>query len=136
VQQSRTVPNLFRITSAVIFVQLLLGGLLTFNFIDPTVHIIVGLIVFAAAIATMVAASRTKGTLPQLRGMSIGLVALIVVQIILGLETLRTGSQILAWVHFAVAMGIYGMAAAGSAMAFSNWTRVEGGEPGRGKVGT
>ncbi len=113
----KLLANLFRITSAAIFVQLLLGGLLTFNFITSTLHIIVGFIVFALAIATMVVALRSKNVQERvLQMMSTGLVALIVVQIILGFETLESGSPVLAWIHFVVALGIYGMSAAGSVM--------------------
>ena len=114
----KLVPNLFRITSIVIFLQLLLGGLLTFDFISPEVHIITGFIVFILAIATMVVTFTGKSSFRTLRGISVGMVALIVVQIILGLETLQTGSSILAWIHFVVAMGIYAMSVTGSVMAF------------------
>ena len=80
-------------------------------------HIIVGFIVFALAIATMVVALRSKISQERvLQLMSVGLFALIVVQIILGFETLDSGSQVLAWIHFAVALGIYGMSAAASVM--------------------
>jgi heme A synthase len=109
-------PLLFRITGIVIFIQLLLGGLLTFNFIMATVHIITGFIVFIVAVATMIAVLVTKPVFRPLMGLSIGLVALIVIQIILGLETLRTSSAALAWIHFVVALGIYGMAIGGTFM--------------------
>jgi uncharacterized membrane protein len=114
---AKLLSNLFRITSIVIFVQLLLGGLLTFNFITPVVHILVGFIVFALAFATMLVALRTNVVQERvLKIMSIGLVTLIVVQIVLGFETLDSGNQVLAWIHFAVALGIYGMSAVGSVM--------------------
>ncbi len=118
----KLLPNLFRITSIVVFLQLLLGGLLTFGFIAPIAHIVTGFIVFILAVATMIVVFVSKPTFAPLRGISIGMVALIVVQIILGFETLSSGSPILAWVHFAVAMGIYAMSATGSVMAFS-WNR-------------
>ena len=121
----KVVPNLFRITSIVIFIQLLLGGLLTFNFIDPAVHIITGIIVIALAIATMIVTFRAKDAFRTLRGISIGMVILILIQIILGLETLSTNNSILAWVHFAVAMGIYAMSVTGSVMS-SMWERMNG----------
>ena len=111
--------NLFRITSAMIFVQLLLGGLVTFDFIEPLYHIVVGIAVSVFAVATMVTALSSKLSLGPLRGISIGMVVLIIVQIILGFETLRTNSPAIAWVHFAVAMGIYAMSVAGSVMAFA-----------------
>ena len=120
----KTVPLLFRITGIVIFLQLLLGGLLTFNFITPTFHIITGIIVFVLAIATMVAALISKPSFRPLRGLSAGLVALIAVQGILGFATLSSGSQVLAWIHFLAAMGIYGMAIAGTFMSMA-MTRME-----------
>jgi heme A synthase len=99
----KIIANLFRITSLVIFLQLLLGGLLTFDFINATAHIVIGFIVFILALTTMIVVLFSKSSGRPLRGVSIGMVALIVVQIILGFETLTSGSQILAWVHFAVA---------------------------------
>jgi uncharacterized membrane protein (UPF0182 family) len=119
----KTISTLFRITGAVVFIQLLLGGLLTFNFIDPTFHIATGVIVFLVALVTMIAALASKPVFAPLRGVSIGLVALIIIEMILGLETLRMGSDFLAWVHFAVAMGIYGMTVAGTFMA-AQWNRM------------
>lgn len=123
----KTGPLLFRITGIVVFLQILLGGLLTFDFIAPTFHIITGLIVFFLAIATMVVTLTSKPVFRPLRGLSISLVALIIIQIILGLETLSSGSSILAWVHFAVAMGIYGMIIAGTFMSMA-WNRMEKGQ--------
>jgi heme A synthase len=110
-------PLLFRITGIVVFIQLLLGGLLTFDFIGAISHIITGFIVFVLAVGTMIVVLVSKPVFQPLRGLSIGLVALIVVQIIIGFETLRTGSSTLAWIHFAVAMGIYGMVISGTFMA-------------------
>ena len=45
---------LFRLTAIVVFIQFALGGLLTYDFISPAPHIVVGFLVFALAIATMV----------------------------------------------------------------------------------
>jgi heme A synthase len=114
---TKLLANLFRITSIAIFIQLLLGGLLTFDFITPMFHIVTGFIVFALAILTMVVALRSKNVQDRsLRMMSTGLVVLIFVQVILGFETLSTGNSLLAWVHLAVALGIYAMSVAGSVM--------------------
>ena|SRR2546428_11337735 len=60
--------------------------------------------------------SDSETALRPLQGLSVGLVLLIVVQIILGFTTLSTGNQVIAWVHLLVAMGIYGMAIAGTFM--------------------
>ncbi len=112
----RAGPLLFRITGIVIFIQLALGGLVTFDFIQAAPHIVVGFLVFALAIATMVAVWWSKPSFRPARMTSAGLVALILVQIVLGFATLGTGSTVLAWIHFVVALGIYGMTVAGTFM--------------------
>ena len=90
--------------------------LLTFSFITSLPHIITGFAVLAFAIVTLVVAQTLKPPFRPLQGLSVGLVLLIVVQIILGFTTLSTGNQVIAWVHLLVAMGIYGMAIAGTFM--------------------
>lgn len=108
---------LFQITTIVVFLQLLIGGLLTFDFIDVGVHILTGLLVFFLAIATMIVSLVSKPSSKSLRIISIIMVALIIVQIILGFDTVRTGSQVIAWVHFVNAMAIYGVAISGTFVA-------------------
>ena len=107
-------PALFRVTTGIVFLQLLLGGLLTFDFIPATPHIITGFIVFILAIVTMILAIISKPVFKPIRAMSIVLVVMILVQILLGFATLSSGSPALAWVHFVVAMAIYGLAVSGS----------------------
>jgi len=106
----------FRVTSIIVFLQIALGGLLTFSFITPLPHIIVGFAVLAFAIVTLVVAQTLKPPFRPLQGLSVGLVLLIIVQIILGFTTLSTGNLVIAWVHLLVAMGIYGMVVAGTFM--------------------
>ncbi len=96
--------------------QLALGGLLTFGFIEPLPHIVNGFVVLGFSIATLAIAQRLNPPFRQLQGLSTGMVILIVVQILLGFYTLASGSQVVAWVHFLVAMGIYGMSIAGTFM--------------------
>lgn len=110
----RAVSLLFRVTTIVILLQLLLGGLLTFNFITPSIHIVLGMVVFIIAIATMIVTIVTKQRTRSLLLASIILILLIILQIALGFDTLRTGSQLVAWMHFANAMAIYGVAISGS----------------------
>ena len=105
-----------RVTSILVFLQIALGGLLTFSFISALPHIITGFVVLGFAIVTFVIAQRLKPPFRPLQGLSVGLVLLIVVQIILGFTTLSTGNQVIAWVHLLVAMAIYGMAIAGTFM--------------------
>jgi heme A synthase len=106
----------FRVTSLLVFLQIALGGLLTFSFITALPHIITGFIVLAFAIVALVMAQRLKPPFRPLQGLSIGLTLLVVVQIILGFTTLNTGNQVVAWVHLLVAIGIYGMVIAGTFM--------------------
>ena len=106
----------FRVTSLLVFLQIALGGLLTFSFITALPHIITGFIVLAFAIVALVMAQRLKPAFRPLQGLSVGLVLLIVVQIVLGFTTLSTGNQMIAWVHLLVAMAIYGMVIAGTFM--------------------
>lgn len=106
----------FRVTALIVFLQIALGGLLTFNFITPIPHIITGFVVLAVAIVTLVLAQALKPPFRPLQGLSTGLVLAVVVQIILGFYTLATNNQAVAWVHFLVAMGIYGMTIAGTLM--------------------
>ena len=106
----------FRVTSIIVFLQIALGGLLTFSLITPLPHIITGFAVLAFAIIALVLAQTLKPPFRPLQGVSVGLVLLITVQIILGFATLSTGNQVIAWVHLLVAMGIYGMVVAGTFM--------------------
>jgi heme A synthase len=106
----------FRITSLLVFLQIALGGLLTFSFIPALPHIITGFAVLVFAIVILVMALTLKPPFRPLRGLSIGMVSLIVVQIILGFFTLNTDNQVIAWVHLLVAVGIYGMVIAGTFM--------------------
>lgn len=104
---------LFQITAFAVFLQLLLGGLLTFSFINPGIHILMGLIVFGLAIFTLIASLVIKPKFKSLQITSIVLVLLIIVQIILGFNTLATGNQLVAWLHFVNAMAIYGAVLSG-----------------------
>ncbi len=99
------------------FVQIALGGLLTFDFVDAGVHMAFGAIVFILAIVALVFVVRLKPRPKQLTGLTVGVVALMVVQVILGFSTLDSGDQSVAWVHLVVAMAIYGMSVAGTFMA-------------------
>ena len=89
---------------------------MTFGFIEPLPHIVNGFLVLGFAIAVLVMAQMLKPPFRPLQGLSIGLVSLVVLQIILGFYTLASGNQAVAWAHFVVAMGIYGMTIAGTFM--------------------
>jgi heme A synthase len=110
----KAAPLLFRLTAIVVFIQLLLGGLLTFAFITALPHIIVGFAVFILAIATMVVSLFAKPSFKPMKAVSIVMVALILVQIILGFVALGSGGAAIGWLHFANAMAIYGAAISGT----------------------
>jgi len=108
---------LLRTTAVAVFLQLLLGGLLTFDFASAAPHIVLGFVVLALAIASMVVALRSKPPFRPIRVMSISLVLLMLLQIVLGFATLGTGSAVVAWLHFVTALAIYGLAVSGAFLA-------------------
>jgi len=108
---------LFRLTAGVVFVELLLGGLLTFSFISAAPHIIVGFAVLILAIITMVVSIVSKPPFRPMQGLSTVMVALIVLQIVLGFVTLGNGSSVVALIHFVNAMAIYGASISGTFLA-------------------
>jgi heme A synthase len=111
------VATLFRLTATVIIIQIALGGLVTFNFISPLVHIGWGAVVVAVAIFTAVTTLRLKPLDGQLRGVSFGIIAGLVVQVILGFSTLALSNDVLAWVHLVLGVLIYAMALTGMSFA-------------------
>jgi heme A synthase len=119
---------LFRVTGAVLGIQLLLGGLLTFGFISAGIHIAVGFILFILAIATMAVWLVSKPSFRPMKVISTVIVVLILLQIILGFATLNTGSQAIAFVHFANALAIFGATLSGTFTAM-RWSQ----QPGSGK---
>jgi hypothetical protein len=129
-------PLLFRVTGAVLGLELLLGGLLTFGFISPEAHIINGFILFVLAIATMVVWLVSKPSFRPMKVISVVIVVLILLQIVLGFATLNTGSQAIAFVHFANALAIFGATLSGTftAMRWSQLSR--GGKDPRAATGT
>ncbi|MDG6997306.1 MAG: hypothetical protein JRN52_15425 [Nitrososphaerota archaeon] len=114
---------LFHATAAAVFLQLVVGGLLTFNFIKPELHIVLGLIVFILAIACLIVSFVSKPSFRPVRIASIALVVLMLVQIILGFAALGTHSDAISWTHFVNAMIVYGVAMSGNFMAV-RWDQI------------
>ena len=104
---------LFRLTAIAIVVQIALGGLVTFDYINPLAHILVGLVVIALAVTTVVVVYRSKPPDRQLRQVGVGMVAFLVLQGALGFTTLAIGSDVLAWIHLMVAVIVYAMTLTG-----------------------
>jgi heme A synthase len=117
------VSTLFRIDALIILVQIALGGLLTFNFISPVVHIAMGSIVLIFVVSTAIVVFRPKPRPEkQLLQVSIGMLFAIAVQIVLGFATLALSSNILAWIHLMLGVLIYAMSLTGQFFA-REWER-------------
>jgi heme A synthase len=108
---------LFYITAVVIFLQIALGGLLTFTFISAAPHVIFGFVIFIVAIATMIVSLVSKPSFKPVKIVSIIMAVLILVQGALGFSTLNSGSQLVAWIHLVNAMVIFGVAISGTSLA-------------------
>jgi hypothetical protein len=101
---------LIRLTALSIVVQMALGGLLTFGFISPEAHIVMGFTVYAVSIATLVLVFLNTYSPVFLKNMTIGMVVLLTMQIFLGFATLATGSNLIAFFHLLLAIAIFGLA--------------------------
>ena len=101
---------LIRLTALSIVVQIALGGLLTFGFISPEAHIVMGFAVYAVSIATLVLVFLNTYSPDFLKNMTIGMVVLLTMQIFLGFATLATGSNLIAFFHLLLAIAIFGLA--------------------------
>jgi heme A synthase len=121
----RAGPLFLRVTSAVLGLQLLLGGLLTFGFISSEAHIVTGFILLILAVATMAVWLATKPAFRPMKVVTVIIVVLILLQIVLGEATLHNGSQAIAFLHFVNAMAIFGAMISGVFMAI-RWEQTTG----------
>ncbi len=110
---------LFRITGAALGLQLLLGGLVTFGFIDASAHIVWGVVLGVLALVTLVFVFRMPSRPVPLLRLSIGIAVDILLQALLGFATIGTNSDALAFVHFLNSLLIFGMTLAGTFMAMA-----------------
>jgi hypothetical protein len=105
----RLAAVLIHATAAVIFLQLLAGGLLVFGSIPVQTHLITGFITFGFAMVTMGVTLVSKPAFRTVKILSIALVALIFLQGILGFIAIRGGTMVIL-IHFTNALVIYGVA--------------------------
>jgi hypothetical protein len=122
---------LLRITGAVLGIQLLLGGLLTFGFISSDAHVAVGFIFFLLTIATMVVWFMTKPAFRPMRIVTTVIVLLVLLQIILGEAALHSGSTTLDFLHFVNALVIFGATFSGmfTAMRWEHMSKAPPSQP-------
>lgn len=107
---------LFRITGAVLFVQLALGGLVTFGYLDWSVHMVWGIVLGILAVVTLIFVARMPSKSRRLLGLTVGIGVDILIQGLLGFAAQNTGNSAISWVHFLNALAIYGMTLAGMFM--------------------
>jgi hypothetical protein len=116
------VSTIFRITAFALGIQVALGGLVTFNFLDPFVHIIWGIIVGVLAIVLLVTVAMLKPRPRRLFGITVGIGVDILIQALIGFAVLGTSNNAnlsngIAWVHLLNAFAIFAMSFAGMGMA-------------------
>jgi hypothetical protein len=102
---------LFHLTAAIVFLQLVLGALFVFSFLDASVHIIDGIVLFGIAVANLVATVLSKPRFGPTLIVSALLAALIFLQGLLGFVAFESNAVVV--VHFTNALVIYGLAVAG-----------------------
>lgn len=116
----------YRALGAAVGLQLAIGGLVTFDYIDSGAHIAMGIIVGMLTIVALAYTSRTKPRSRPLLGITVGIGVDVVIQALLGFASLDTQtsngslSTILAYVHFLNALGIFGMALFATFMAMTS----------------
>lgn len=103
-----------RVSGAALGVQVALGGLVTFGFLDAPVHIICGTVVGVLAIVSLVYLARMSPWPKRLFGLAIGVGVDILVQALIGFAALATTSNptlsdSIAWFHLLNAFAIFAM---------------------------
>lgn len=100
---------LFRITGLALGIQIALGGLVTFGYVDWRVHMGWGVILGILALVTLVFVYRMPAKSKRLVGLSVGLLVDIIIQGLIGFAAQGTGNNVVAWVHFLNSYAILAM---------------------------
>ena len=110
--------------AAMVFIQLVTGGLRTFGYIGESAHILTGFITFGLAVATLVVSAVSKPRYRAAVSVSAVVTVLVFVQGLLGFAFLDSNSSDMAiiLVHYLNALAIYGASMSGvfSAMRMSH----------------
>ena len=93
---SRILSNLL---GMMLFVQVVLGGIAVFNYLDVTYHVVWGAITFVVLIVAVVYAARELGTKSALFRVGIASMADYIVQIALGFTAIALNSDVVVVVH-------------------------------------
>ena len=125
----------FRIMGIALGIQVALGGLVTYGFLDPSVHIAWGVVLGILAIFALAYVARMSPRPKRLFGLTVGIGVDILVQALIGFAILSTGngatalSNGVAWVHLLNAFAIFAMSMMGSGMAMMAGRMVPGPTP-------
>lgn len=107
---------MFRVLGIALFIQLALGGLVTFGYLGTEVHIIWGVVLGILAIITLAFVVKLPSKPSRLVGITIGIGVDILIQAMLGFAAMEMG-DVVSWIHFLNALAIYGMTLAATFMA-------------------
>jgi hypothetical protein len=108
---------LFRITGIALGIQLALGGLVSFGYIDWTVHIGWGIVLGILALVTLIFVYRMPTKPRRLVSLSVGLGVDILVQALIGFAAQDTANSAISWIHLLNSYAIFAMLLMGMAMA-------------------
>jgi heme A synthase len=121
----------FRLTGFALGIQLALGGLVTFGFIGPFIHIVWGVVLGLLAIVVLVFVARLSPRPKRLFGISVGIGVDILLQALIGFAALGTSSNAalsngISWLHLMNAFAIFAMLIAGMGMAMMGSRMAQG----------
>ena len=119
---------LFRITGFALGIQLALGGLVTFGYIDWTIHMGWGIVLGILSLVVLVAVYRMPTKPRRLVGLSVGLAVDILIQAMIGFAAQDTGNNVVSWVHFINSYAIFAMLFMGMGMAMMGSRVGQGGQ--------
>ncbi|MDG7006861.1 MAG: hypothetical protein JRN06_01305 [Nitrososphaerota archaeon] len=108
---------LFRITGLALGIQIALGGLVTFGYMDWTIHIGWGVVLGILALVTLVFVYRMPAKSKRLVGLTVGMAADILIQAMIGFAAQDTGNNAVSWIHFLNSYAIFAMLFMGMGMA-------------------
>jgi heme A synthase len=108
---------LFRITGFALGIQIALGGLVTFGYIDWTIHMGWGIILGILALVTLIFVYRMPTRNKRLVGLSVGLGVDILIQALIGFAAQDSGNSVISWIHFLNSYAIFAMLLMGMGIA-------------------
>lgn len=117
----RRVSILFHVTAALVFIQLVLGGLLVFGYTETGSHLVFGFVVGVFVLASLIVSLIIKPHYRALELSSILLFVLMVIQGVLGFMSLDNSNVVI--MHYINAVVIFGVAIAVAFFAM-RWSRM------------